>query len=121
MDKLMNYPDEVRPVHTFNVPESLAASTGVKSVGMVELNALDELQAAKKAKGDAMRLAYELAKSALVEVNGEKLSAGDGSLESAWLRMNPKVRNLVLAAYGELHSPPDGSVDDFLKSRQVKV
>lgn len=121
MDKLMNYPDEVRPIHTFDVPEALAAVSGIKSVGMVELNALDEMQAAKKAKGDAMRLAYELSKAALVEVNGEKLSAADGSLESAWLRMNPKVRSLVLAAYGDLHSPPDGSVDDFLKSRQVKV
>lgn len=121
MDKLMQYPDEVRPIHTYTVPMGLAEETGIQSVGLVELNAQDELNAAKRAKGDTTRLAYELSKAALAEVNGQKLSFGDGSLDSAWLRMHPKIRNMVLAAYGDLHAPPEGSVDDFLKSRQVKV
>lgn len=120
MDKL-HVGDDVRAIHTFTVPAQLAEQTGVSSVGLVELTALDELGAAKRAKGDAMRLAYELSKSALAEVNGEKLSFADGSLDRTWAVIHPKIRNMVLAAYSELHSPPEGSVDDFLKSRQVKV
>lgn len=120
MDKLQ-VGEEIRAVHTFTVPEAVAAQTGVKSVGLVELTALDELAAAKKAKGDTTRLAYELSKAALVEINGEKMSLVDGSLDRAWVKLHPIIRNMVLAAYSELHAPPEGSVDDFLKSRQVKV
>lgn len=120
MDKLQ-VGDEFRAIHTFTVPAKLAEQTGVSSVGLVELTALDELGAAKRAKGDTTRLAYELSKAALAEVNGEKLSFADGSLDRVWVKLHPIIRNMVLAAYGDLHAPPEGSVDDFLKSRQVKV
>jgi hypothetical protein len=61
-----------RPVYQFEVPEQLA--NGVTSVGLVELSADEEIMATKRSRGDTMRLAYELAKQALVEVNGAKVA-----------------------------------------------
>jgi hypothetical protein len=35
--------------------------------------------------------------------------------------MTPKVRSLVLQAYAEIHAPPEGAAEGFLRSRRLKV
>jgi hypothetical protein len=108
-----------RTVHTFTLPDSVLGE--VRSVGLVELTAEEELMATKRARGDHFRLAYELAKQALATVNGARVGVADGSADAAWQGMHPKVRNMVLAAYMQLHTPDEGSTADFLKTVTVQV
>jgi hypothetical protein len=110
-----------RQVFTYDIPAKLAQRTGVKSVSMVELTADEELAAAKRSRNDNVRLAYELAKSALVAVNGKRVGLSDGTADAAWNRMDPKVRNLALQGYSELHTVEEEDIDDFIKSRKTTV
>jgi hypothetical protein len=108
-----------RPVFVYDMPEGVIDT--IKSVGLVELTAEEELTATKRSRGDHMRLAYELAKQCLVEVNGAPVSLGDGSADKVWGSMGPKARNLVLTAYAEMHAPAEDMAQLFLKSRKVRV
>lgn len=112
-------PGGARPLYVYEVPASL--DVGVRSLGLVELTAGEELMAAKRASGDSMRLAYELSKEALRRLDDRALSAADGSIDVAWSAMSPKLRNLVLSAYNDLHAPAEAEVRGFLKSRTVQV
>ena len=108
-----------RPIHRFTIPEALA--NGIAEVGMVQLTSNEELRATKRARNDAHSMVYELAKQSLVEVNGAPVKEADGSADTAWASMQPKVRTLVMAAFGELHTPEEDDLKDFLKSQQVTV
>ena len=127
-DKAMNLAEHIRDTSTperqmyeYDIPPKMAKTTGITSVGLVQLTADEEITSAKRARNDNMRLAYELVKASLVAVNGKKVSLADGSADTAWNKMDPKVRALVLQAYAELHNAPEESVEDFLASRKVKV
>lgn len=109
-----------RTIHTFNIPASLSGY-GVETVGLVELKAGEELDAAKRASGDQMRTAYELAQEALHYVNGQRVRTMDGTADAAFAKMHPKVRSLVISAYARLHSPEDADTKAFLESRQSQV
>lgn len=109
-----------RAVFTYTIPESLRQTNSgvvVTSIGIAELTPMDEIDAAKASRGDATRLAFELAMRSLAEVNGKAVSLGDGSAENAWLSIGPKLRNLAMAAYSEINQAGEGSVSSFLKSR----
>jgi hypothetical protein len=108
-----------RTVHQYTVPAKFGSD--VQVVGMVELTAAEELMATKRAHGDAFRTAYELAKQSLLTVNGEKVSVVDGSSDTIWNKLNPKVRNLLIAAYSEIHTPEEEDAVNFLQSRTVQV
>ena len=108
-----------RPIYRFTIPPTVA--NGVTGIGMVQLTSDEELRATKRSRNDSHRLAYELAQQALVEVNGSCVSEGDGSRDGAWSKMDPKVRLLVISAYGELHTPEQEDIDSFLKSQKVSV
>lgn len=108
-----------REVHTFDVPSELDLT--VTSVSLVVLSAEEELQATKRCRNDQFRLAYELVKQALYAVNGQRVQLLDGSADKAWNGMHPKLRQLVLMVYADMHAPPDGAADAFLKSRRVRV
>jgi hypothetical protein len=104
------------------VPPKLAAESEVASVTLVHLTAAEEIGAAKKAGGtDAMRLAQELAKACLWGINGKTLSHANSEKEIAWHKLHPKLRALVLSAYGKLHSPETEDVDSFLRSEVVEA
>lgn len=111
---------KARPIYVYDVPAE-CEDAEVKSVGLVQLTTGEELMAAKRAHGDNYRLAYELAKQSVVEVNGEKVGIGDGTVDAAWSKMSPATRNLVLGEYARLHAPPEGAEEAFRKSRKVKV
>lgn len=108
-----------REVHTFYVPEKVGGN--IKSVGLVELTAEEELMASKRSKGDFTRLAYEMAKISLAEMNGKPLSQLDGSIDNAWSSMSSGVRRLVMTGFNKIHELPEGAEDDFLKSQQTRV
>lgn len=112
-------PSRGRAINTYDMPPGMDA--GIQSVGLVELTGDEEIMATKRAHGDHMRLGLELAKQSLVAVNGAKVSLADGSTDRAWETMGPKLRNMVLTAYAELHSAPDEAIQSFLKSRRTRV
>lgn len=109
-----------RPRFTYDIPEKLRGY-GISTVTLVELSAEEELMATKRARNDPIRLAYELAKESLRMVDDQRVNTGDGSSDIVWGKMHAKVRQLVLNAYGELHSPRDEESAGFLKSRRVQV
>ena len=109
-----------RPIYVYDVPAE-CEDAEVQSVGLVQLTTGEELMASKRAHGDNFRLAYELAKQSVVEINGEKVSIGDGSCDIAWSKMLPATRNLVLGEYAKLHTPPEGAEEAFRKSRKIKL
>ena len=109
-----------RPIYVYDVPP-VCGDTAITSIGLVQLTTGEELMAAKRAHGDNFKLAFELAKQCVVEVNGEKVGVGDGSVDTAWNKMTPQTRNLVMGEYAALHAPPDGAEEAFRKSRRVKV
>lgn len=115
----LNKRDE-RVIHRYDVPERVGQGE-YKTLGMVELTGHDELQAAKRAHGDAIALAWELAKQSLREVNGERVSVADGSVEKAFNRMPPRVRSLVMAGYSDLHNVEEEDSKAFLKTRKASV
>lgn len=109
-----------RQVYSYAVPPSLSG-LGVASVGLVELTAEEEMMATRRAHGDPVRLAFELSKESLRMIDGKSVGLANGSADSAWQSMHPKVRNLVVMAYGSLHAPRDDEQAAFLQSRQVAV
>ena len=109
-----------RPIYVYDVPAE-CEDAEVKSIGLVQLTTGEELMAAKRAHGDNFKLAFELAKQCVAEVNGEKVSVADGTVDTAWTKMTPQTRNLVMGEYAALHAPPEGAEEAFRKSRRVKV
>jgi len=108
-----------RPIYVYPIPKSLA--NGTTSIGLVELTASEELMATKRAGQDAFKLAYELAKQSLVEVNEQPVGLADGSVDKAFNEMGAKLRNLVLTAYAKLHAPNEEDSADFLRGGTVRV
>lgn len=106
---------QARVVHRFTVPESVPGD--VRSLGLVELTAEDELRVEARCKGMPDKRAQELAKAAIVEVNGQPVNVGDGTCDSAWAGMHPKVRMLVSSAWLKLHLASEEESAAFFASR----
>ncbi len=114
-------PASDRPIYRFDIPASIRAIQPIKTVGLVQINSNEEVRATKRARNDSHQMAYSLAKQSLIEVDGKPVSEGDGSADKVWDAMHPKVRVLVVTAYGELHTPEDEDINAFLKSQRVSV
>lgn len=111
-----------RVVYVYKVPAKTASEVGVSSVGLVTLTTNEELMVFKvSGRGDSAKLASEMAKASLAEVDGKPLSVGDGSADAFWTACHPKLRQLILTAYGKLHSPEPEETEDFLASGQARV
>lgn len=110
-----------RVVFEFPVPKKYRNEVVNESVGMVKLRAAEEELASRKARNDSTKLAYELVKASIYEVDGKKLSKGDAEEETFWSNCDPKLRQLLLAAYAELHTPEDEDAENFLKGMREKV
>lgn len=110
-----------RPVYAYTVPPKLAAECGVESIGLVKLTARQEKDIGERAGSSAHKLAYELVLNSLAEVNGQKVNVADGSADKAYNGFDPKLRQLVMTAYGRLHSPAEDDTESFFASETVKV
>jgi hypothetical protein len=108
-----------RAVYVYTVGDDIHPE--IKAVGLVELTAEDEIAATRRARGDQIRLAFELAKQSLAEVDGKRVSLGDGTADRAWNRLGARLRNLVLQAFTEIHTPDEKATDTFRASRKVEV
>jgi len=124
MEDPMEKAKRVRPraKYKYKVPAGMVDDFGgIKSITIVELTAEEELLAAKRAHGDAMRLALELAKESLRYVDDQELNTGDDSSDRAWARLGPKGRTMVLTAYSQTHTPKGEDVADFLSTCETVV
>ena len=110
---------ETRVVHRFKVPDTVPGD--IRSIGLVEITAEEELKAEQRSKGTPDKRAAEMAKQALVEVNGEAVKFIDGSVDRAWNEMHPKVRTLLASAWVKLHLANDDEVESFFASRTSSV
>lgn len=111
--------NDTRVIHRFKVPDSIPGD--VRSIGLVEITAEEELQAEQRCKGASDKRAQEMAKQAIAEVNGAAVSLVDGSVQQAWNGLHPKVRTLIASAWVRLHLANDSEVDDFFASRTSSV
>lgn len=123
---ILNRPVQARALHVYTVPDKLAAETGVRTIGLVEITSREHMMAIKRVQDAIGQFAmatgasYELAKEALRMVNDVSVSSGDGSVDREWDRMGQKVRDLVVLAYGEIHTPEAADTAAFLKSHGIK-
>ena len=108
-----------RVVHRFKVPDSIPGE--VRSLGLVEITAEEELQVEQRCKGASDKRASEMAKQAIVEINGEPVSLLNGTVQQAWNEMHPKVRTLLASAWVKLHLANDDEVESFFASRTSSV
>lgn len=113
--------NQSRELHVFTVPKHMAELYGIETVGLVELKASEEEKAAKRAGTNPMTLGSESAKESLRMVNGKAVSTFDGTVDTAWDTMHPKIRNMVISAYGKLHQPAQDEGMSFLESQTTSV
>lgn len=120
----MDMPSSDSPKYQFTVPPALQKREGgleIKTITIRELSPDDELQATQRAKGDAIRLAFELALQSLCQVNGTAVSLVDGTSERMWRAIGPQLRNLVVSAYSSQFMATQDDAALFLSSRKLST
>lgn len=110
-----------RVIYEFDIPEAHLSEEITATIGLVKLNGREEKAASKRSRGDSTQLAYELVKQSMYEVDGRKINRGQHEEEKLWNNMDPILRNLILSAYAELHTPEDDEAENFIKGRREKV
>ena len=115
----LSIPKVERTIHRFTVPDSVPGD--IRSLGLVELSADDELRVEARCRGNTDKRAQEMAKAAIVEINGDEVTVADGSADSAWSTMHPKVRMLVMSAWLKLHLASDEETAAFFGSRTSSI
>ncbi len=122
---------DLRPLHLFFLPAShtglvLPGGEPVRSVAMVELSPHEMRMVIKAASGDTTTVASQKLAHSIVLVNcnemggeGKQLTAADGSADKWVERLHPKVFDLLLNAYNNLHMNEVEDVEAFLATRKV--
>lgn len=108
-----------RVVYRFDVPASIPGE--IRSIGMVELTADEEVGIEVRCKNYPEKRAVEIAKAAIWEVNGQRITNGAGELDKAWNEMSPKLRSLVNRMWIKLHIADDSEAAFFEKSMTASV
>ncbi len=108
-----------RTTYCFKFPQTVPGD--MRSVVLAELTAEEELQATRRCQGDQFRLAYELIKQSLVEIDGKKVGLEDGTVDVVMERMHPKARRLLIDAYTKINTPSEEESALFLRSAETKV
>lgn len=115
--------------YDFTIPEVIRAELKAgtepydcpKVVSLAPLTANDELQSAKVGRTDAMKAQFDTCKRSIVELDGRAVSYADADVDIFWERAGGKVRALILQAVDEIGSATREQLDDFLKSRKVRL
>lgn len=113
-----------RPVFEFDLPEELTVLDDPyvkKSFGLVKLRMDDEVKAATGVSGNAAKLSYNMAKAALVEVDGRRLNRAEGEEETVLNHMDPAIRSVIMDAYADLCSVEESVAKKVKASRKIKV
>ncbi len=110
-----------RIMHTFTLPPKVSAQVGIKTLGFVELTSNEELMATRRCNNDPIRLAWELPKESLRQIDGVAVGSSDGTIDAKWDAFHPKVRTFCSQAYQSLHNPAGEDVRAFLESRQSEI
>jgi hypothetical protein len=112
-----------RIVNEFELPEEMKGMDEFvkQSIGLVKLKMSEEVAAAERATGNQIKLAYNWARYALVEVDGRKLKKEDGEDEKILEHCDPTIRELIVQAYAEISTAKAGDAKKFLKSRKEKI
>jgi hypothetical protein len=113
-----------RVVEWFTLPAGLSKKLGLKKVGLVELTSNEELMCASRSRNEPVRLAIELMKESVRFADGLKLNTGDGSADTFWASRKQgmsALRQLLLAAYNQVHNPTGDDTASFLQSRQSTI
>lgn len=108
-----------RVVYRFTVPESIKGD--IRSIGMVEMTADEEIGVEARCKGASERRAAEIAKASIWELNGQRVHNADGTIDKAWNTMSPKLRTLVNREWVRIHIADDAESESFSKSMTVNV
>lgn len=107
---------------TFTV-EAEACAPGVFDedfeVTVQSLSAGEEMLAAKAARGDATVMAFEMAKLAIVEVDGEPLDRASGEDEFLWEALDQAGRQLVVGMFTRVGTPDDDAAGKAEASLKV--
>lgn len=113
-----------RPMHWYQVPESLRTGTTgkvIESITITEVTVRDEQLAMRVAGADETKRGFELIKMSLVEVNDQPCSYADGTADAWVSEMRPPLRELLILAYAEHHRPKEAEQAVFLKGHKRKV
>jgi hypothetical protein len=121
LEEKLAAPQAARAVHIFTFSPEIQKELGVTSVGLHELTIDEELAASQRANSSPFRLAYEMPKQALVEVDGQPVSLADGSADIAWSKLSPRARQFVMTAYSKIHNATEDEAKVFLQSQTVRV
>ncbi len=119
LESILAKQERERVVYTFAIPESIKGE--VRSVGLVELTADEEIAVEQRCKGSPEKRAIEIVKATVREVNGARIHNGAGELDKLWNNLSPKVRSLLNKAWIKLHAADDAEADSFEKSMTVSV
>ena len=108
-----------RPVYEFTIPKKYA--NGISSIALVKLSLREEMAATERGKNSSRKVATEMIKASLIEVNGKRLDIANAEDDEVWATMDPQIRSFVLLAYGQLHNVEDEDAESFLASQKVRV
>ena len=118
----LNRREATRQVYWYDVPPTVAKSTGVSRIGLVELTADEYLLAANRCQNNLGRLSLELVKEAVRRVDDRSINTGDGSSDIFWNQMRKgmsKLQSLANMAYGKIHNNTSDEVEYFLASEST--
>ena len=113
-----------RAVYVYELPDEIKILNDEyvrESIGLVKLTMDEEMSGAERAAGVQAKMAYNWARSALVEVDGRPLKKDEAEDEAILRNTDPVIRDLILEAYADISTNPKEVTKKFLKSRKVKV
>ncbi len=112
-----------RVVEEFELPDELQGMDEFvkKSIGLVKLKMSEEVAAGERAGSNQLKLAYNWARFALVEVDGRRLKKDEAEDEKILEHTDPTIRDLIVQAYAEISTAGTGVTKKFLKTRKQKI
>jgi len=112
-----------RAIYVFDLPDGIRGQDSFikESVGLVKLELAEEIRAGDRAGANMASMAYNMAKIALVEIDGRPLNKADGEDDRVFDKCDPQIRQLIMEAHAELSTPMVGASKKFLASRRMKV
>lgn len=110
-----------RPRFTYSIPdEARLFASDPREITLEPLTMAQE-QMALKAASAGGHVGFELAKHAVVAVDGRPLTWEGGAKDKFLETVSPPVRQLVLLAYDQIHNPNEGVKRAFREGRRTQV